>query len=231
MSELFDRAYHCHVCKAAFTSKQVKTSAVRTKKREKDFHATFYGENPTYYGMICCSNCGFTQFESDFKKERTIQEIQLIKNTVSTRWRLQDFSGVRTIDDAIRVHTIAIVSYKVLGAAQSVMAKLYLRLAWFNREKGDLVENKKYTEMALAAFVQSYEQESLDHESGKELETMYLIGELNRQLGFYKEAIKWFDGVVRHEYAYKNRLIKGYAQEQWAYAAELFKLEKKSESE
>lgn len=74
--------------------------------------------------------------------------------------------------------------------------------------------------MALEAFVTSYESEKLDSESGKEIETIYLIGELNRQLGNYQEAVKWFDMTVRHEFAFKNRLIVTYAREQWALAVE-----------
>lgn len=221
MNALFDRTYECPVCQWKFESKQVRTSSIRTKKREKDFHATFHGENPTYYGVICCGRCGFTQFESDFKKNLSEKEKERIKEIISSRWQPQDYSAPRTVEIAIKVHTIAIASYKVLGSKPSVMGKLYLRLAWFYRENGQAEESKKYIQLALASFIESYEQDKPpENEEEKELETIYLIGELNRQLGEYKEAIKWFDRVVRHEFAFKNRLIKTYAREQWALASE-----------
>lgn len=222
MSDLFDREYYCDVCGKTFFSKQVRTSAVRTKSRMKDFHATFHGANPTYYGIICCPVCGYAQFESDFKKPVTDEDRDKITMIVSTKWTTQDFSGERTVDDAIRVHTIAIASYKLKGAPASTMAKLYLRLAWFNREKEAFAESRRYSHMALEAFVSSYETEKLDAESGKEIETIYLIGELNRQLGNFQEAVKWFDMTVRHEFAFKNRLIVTYAREQWALAVEQY---------
>lgn len=222
MSDLFDREYYCEVCGKNFCSKQVRTSAIRTKSRMKDFHATFNGENPTYYGVICCPVCGYAQFESDFKKKLNDIERDKITMVISSKWKTQDFSGERTIEDAIKVHTIAIASYKLKNAPASVMAKLYLRLGWFNREKESFDESRKYIKMALDAFVTSYETEKLDSETGKELETIYLIGELNRQLGNFQEAVKWFDQTVRHEFAYKNRLIVTYAREQWALAVEQY---------
>lgn len=220
MSSLFDRNYECPACGNKFSSKQVRTSAIRTKARQKDFHATFHGENPTYYGVICCPACGFAKFEKDFQLGLNLKEVKIIETVVKANWNIQDFTGGRDADAAIRVHKIALVSYKVLGEDPSTMAKLYLRLAWFNREMGNTSEESKYVELALQAFVASYETEKFEEAPEKELEVIYLIGELNRQLGNYKEAIRWFDMTVRHELIYKNRLLKQYAKDQWALSAE-----------
>lgn len=220
MSNLYDRHYVCPVCGFEFTSKQVKTSAVRAKERRKDFHTIFSGDNPTFYGVICCSKCGFTQFESDFKESVSPTNKEIIKMVVSKNWKEQDFNQDRSLQDAIKVHKIAMVSYMALKTKQSVIAKLMLRLAWFYDELGDENESLKYTKLALDAFVKSYETEKQEDAEEKELEVIYLIGELNRQLKNYKEAIKWYSMVVRHEFAYKNRLLKTYAKDQWALAAE-----------
>lgn len=220
MSSLFDRSYTCQVCGNSFTSKQVKTSAIRAKERKKDFHAIFSGENPTYYGVICCPKCGYAKFENDFKLVLESSEKAIIENTISSHWRTQNFCEERNTEIAINVHRVALASYKVHSAKQSVVGKLNLRLAWFNRELGVDDEAKRYTEMALSAFLSSYEIERFEEIPEKELEIIYLIGELNRQLGNYKEAIRWFDMTIRHEYAYKNRLLKQYAKEQWALSVE-----------
>jgi uncharacterized protein (DUF2225 family) len=220
MSSLFDRNYECPACGRPFTSKQVRTSAIRTKARQKDFHATFHGENPTYYGVICCPNCGFAKFEKDFKQGLNLKEKKIIESIIKANWNAQDFTGERDVESAIRVHKIALASYKVLGEQNSILAKLYLRLAWFNREAGNTSEEKKYDEQALQAFISAYETEKFDEIPEKEIEIIYLIGELNRQLENYKEAIRWFDMTVRHEMIFKNRLLKQYAKDQWALAAE-----------
>lgn len=220
ISTLFDRQYTCLICDNKFTSKQVKTSAIRAKERRKDFHTIFSGENPTYYGVICCPKCGYAKFESDFKKEVSTNCIETIKNSVSKSWKTQDFTQERDLNAAIKVHRIALVTYTVLKEKQAIIGKLLLRLAWFYDELGDESENKKYVALALDAYIKSYEHEKQEDAEEKELEVIYLIGELNRQLGNYKESVRWFDMVVKHEFAYKNRLIKNYAKEQWALAAE-----------
>jgi hypothetical protein len=113
------------------------------------------------------------------------------------------------------------VNYTVLKERQAVIGKLLLRLAWYYEELEQVEDNLKYVGLALDAFVKSYENEKIDDAEEKELEVIYLIGELNRQLGNFKDAIRWYEMVVRHEFAYKNRLIKNYAKEQWALAAEM----------
>ena len=220
ISTLFDRQYTCPICENNFTSKQVKTSAIRAKERRKDFHTLFSGENPTFYGVICCPDCGYAKFENDFRKEATSKCKETINSTVSKSWKTQDFTQERDLSAAIKVHLIALVNYTVLKEKQAIIGKLLLRLAWFNDELGNEGETRKYVSLALEAFIKSYEQDKMEDAEEKELEIIYLIGELNRQLGNFKESVRWFDMVVRHEFAYKNRLIKNYAKEQWALAAE-----------
>ena len=198
----------------------MKTSAIRTKERKKDFHTIFNGDNPTFYGIICCPKCGYAKFENDFKQPLSLKQIEIIKQTVMKNWKTQDFTLERDINTAIKVHLIALVSYTVLKERQAVIGKLLLRLAWYYEELEQVEDNLKYVGLALEAFVKSYENEKIDDAEDKELEVIYLIGELNRQLGNFKDAIRWYEMVVRHEFAYKNRLIKNYAKEQWALAAE-----------
>lgn len=229
MSTLFDRKYSCPVCAGEFTSKQVKTSAIRAKERKKDFHTIFSGDNPTFYGIICCPNCGYAKFENDFKQILPQKQVELVRNGITKNWKFQDFTQERDLHSAIKVHLIALVNYNLLKEKQAIIGKLLLRLAWYHEELGMNDANKKYINLALEAFQKSYELEKRDDdEDGKELEVIYLIGELNRQLGNHKEAIRWYESVVRHEFAYKNRLIKGYAKEQWALAAEEYALLKNS---
>ena len=95
--------------------------------------------------------------------------------------------------------------------------------------RGTLIyPSRSSAEKAAAWFepARNAQAELMAQFSEKELEIIYLIGELNRQLGNFKEAIRWFEMVVRHEFAFKNRLIKNYAKEQWALSAEQYNLMK-----
>ncbi|MBF4694033.1 DUF2225 domain-containing protein [Fusibacter ferrireducens] len=226
MSDLFDRKYTCGICGNQFTSKQVKTSALRVKSRERDFHAYYNSESPIYYGVICCPNCGYAKFERDFKMPISSADVQLVKSVISSNWRYQDFCNQRDVKTALRVHMVALANYKVLKVSAYVLGKLYLRLAWFYREEAQHEEELKYLKLALDAFVQGFETEKDNGNDEGELETIYIVGELNRRIGNYQEAIKWFSSAVNHELAYKNRMIKNYARDQWALCAEAYKMEK-----
>ncbi len=48
-----------------------------------------------------------------------------------------------------------------------------------------------------------------------EFTCMYMIAELNRRLGDYDEAIKWFNRLVSSQDARKNKLIMEMAREQY----------------
>ncbi len=226
MSDLFDRKYTCNICGNQFTSKQVKTSALRVKSRERDFHAYYNSESPIYYGVVCCPNCGYAKFEKDFKSSILNTDVNLVKSFISSNWRYQNFCDQRDVDTALRVHLVALANYKILRASNYVLGKLYLRLAWFYREMQHSDE-KKYLKLALDAFTQGFKAEKNDE---NELEIIYLIGELNRRVGNYQEAIRWFSSAVNHEFAYKNRMIKSYARDQWEICAEAYKLEKNKSS-
>jgi uncharacterized protein (DUF2225 family) len=149
-----------------------------------------------------------------------------IRERISSHWRTQNFLGQRDTAAAIKVHLIALLNYKVLETSYTTLGKLYLRLAWFYRELENESESKKYVKLALDAYVMSYETERLSDEPERELEIIYLIGELNRQLGNYKEAVRWYGNTIHHEYAFKNRLLITYARDQWALAAEQYAQEK-----
>lgn len=225
VGDLFDRTYNCPVCENEFKSKQVRTSAIRAKKREKDFHATFAGESPTRYGVICCPYCGYTKFEGDFKEKLSSDQRELIQSKISSKWMYQNFCLERDLDKATRVHLIALANYMITQTDFNTLGKLYLRLAWFYREAEDPENEMKFIRFARDAYRQSFEKENYEEREEKELEILYLMGELSRQLKEYSEAIRWFDKAINHPVAYKNRLIKTYAREQWTLAAEEAKME------
>lgn len=226
MSDLFDRNYNCSICGNQFTSKQVKKSAIKTKLRERDFHAYYSGASPVYYGVICCPNCGYAKFEKDFLEDISPAEKSIVKDLITKNWRYQNFCEERDLQNTIKVHLIALANYKILKASTNILGKLYLRLAWFYRELENQEDELKYIKLAIDSFQHSFENEKLDIDPEKEIEIIYLVGELNRRIGNYKEAIQWFSNVVNHEFAYKTRMIKGYARDQWELSAEAYKLEK-----
>jgi len=230
---LFDRKYACQVCDNTFKSKQVRTSAIRPKSRDKDFHAYYVNDNPTHYGVICCPYCGFTQFESDFKARISEVDKAKIRKNITSRWHYQNFCMARNYEQVIRVYMIAMANYKIIEASQYTLGKLYLRLAWCYREIEDEAQELKYIALASDAFTKSFKTEDNSDNVERELEILYILGELNRQLKKYEIAVAWFDKVMVHPEVFKNRLIKKYAREQWNLASEenrAYKLKKEGDA-
>ena len=56
---LYSKSFTCPICEGKFTSKQVRTSAIRTLSREADYYTKYVGDDPTWYEIIVCPNCGW----------------------------------------------------------------------------------------------------------------------------------------------------------------------------
>lgn len=200
----------------------MKRSAIKSDHREKDFHTVYKSDNPTYYGVICCDNCGYTVFEKDFKKI-TPYETGVIKDRITPSWGKKNFGGVRTVEDAIMVHKIALANYVMLKRPASVIGQVYLRLTWYYREVKNTDQEMAHMQKCVDTFIQAFETEYFEERPEREIEMLYLLGELNRRLGSYNDAIKWFQKTTQHPFIKQRRLFENYARDQWALASEEYK--------
>lgn len=228
MDSLFDKKFKCPICEADFTSKKVKRSCIRAKIRHRDFHVEYQDESPIYYGVICCQVCGFAQFESDFSRKLSPKNQTHFFEKITSKWQNHNYSGKRTLEDAIKVHKVALASYLILDTQANIMGKLFLRLKWFYKELGNQEEEMKYAVLAKDMFIKHFEEGTTTEEE-EELQIIYLIAELLRELGEVKESVRWFDRVIQHENIYKNRVLKQYANEQRELSMEAYRLLKDKE--
>lgn len=65
---------------------------------------------------------------------------------------------------------------------------------------------------ALSSYIKVFENEGI---SGNDARLMYLIGELNRRIGAYNEAVKWFSKVINDKKIIDASMIRA-SREQWA---------------
>lgn len=187
---LYDKEYVCPVCKSEFKTKKVKSNSIKIVNRESDFRATYEQDNPTYYGVNVCPECGHARFESDFNDVNEAS-IQLIKKTISQKWKKKNYCNERSLEDAIEVHKLALLNYNITHYKLSAIAKVCLRLSWFYRGI-DHEQELKFTKHTVETYEKAYVSENLDENPKEELTILYLLGELNRRLGNFKKAIDWF---------------------------------------
>ncbi|AOY76340.1 DUF2225 domain-containing protein [Clostridium formicaceticum] len=221
---LYDKNASCPCCRRPFTTKKVRTRALKILARDTDFYVQYKDINPIHYHIWICPNCGFSATESEFtelsKEQRTILQDNIMK-----KWKYRDYGGVRTIEEAEGTYKLAIFVAQLLKKPKGYIGTLCLRLAWLYRGCGDEREIQ-FLQHALKSLEVSYQQESLPIGGLDEISALYLIGELYRKLGNPQEAIQWYAKTLEHPDIKTKRQIQLIAREQWRIAREAYQVEK-----
>ncbi len=226
-ADLYDKEVKCPVCDAVFTTKKVKTSAIRVDKRDTDFCAHYKGENPTFYGVIVCPKCGYSSFETDYLKVSNAQIAQ-VRAKVLANWGGKDYGGKRLLPDAIEAHKMAILNFNVMGYRKTAIAKACLRIAWFYRMQGDVEKELQFLQHALSNYETAYSTENIEEDPDGEAVILYLMGELNRMLGKYSASVRWFDMALKHPDLQEMKNVITMAKDQRYAASEAFRKEKEA---
>jgi len=192
---LYDKRMVCPVCASNFTTRTVKTSGYRMKKKESDFYIKYDGINPYFYDVCMCNVCGYASMKVDFNKLMEF-EIKRIQKTITPKWQGRKYPEIYDIDIAIERYKVSLLSYTVIDAKASKKAMNCLKLAWLYRELGDTKNEEKFIEQALIGFKKAYLNEQFPIYGMHENTIKYLIGELSRRLCKYDEALKYFSEVI-----------------------------------
>lgn len=215
---LYSKSFTCPVCDEKFASKKVKTSAIRTVSRDTDFYTQYVGDDPTWYEIIVCPNCGYSAFEAGFQ-DLSVAQKAMLERTIKPKWKQRNFGEERTLTEAIETHMLAMICYQVIAAKKSTVGKLCLRLAWLYRSQNDEKE-ATFMESAVKNLEEAYTNERLDEEKANEINIMYLLGELNRRLGRFSEAARWFGLLIADPELKKIRHMNIKVREQMAQTRE-----------
>lgn len=214
---LYQTKMKCSVCGMEFRTTRVKTSRSIVESRDADFCLHYKFENPMLYEAVVCPMCGYSSIYNSFGSIDE-EDVKRVFEGVGRKWKQRDLGGKRTLDDALDAYKLVLLCSQLKRDKKpGTFAQICLRLAWINRLKGDGTEEERFLKYALGHYREAYQHErSMD--KSDEITVIYLIGELSRRLGHYKEAIKWFSQVVSHEARHKKPIIEKMAREQWSAA-------------
>ncbi len=229
LEPLYDKKVSCPYCGKMFTSKKVRSRFVKPLKVDSDFGPLFAANdenNPLYYYVNVCPECGVF-FSEDFSKNigqtarKAVQQQITDKMDTST-----DYWGKRDFDKAVRAYKLAIYTGQLVKEKHIVFANLCIRIAWLQRAVNNKEEEMRFLQLAVSEFENSYIHSDFNHETTSEISILYLIGELNRKLGNYTEAVKYFTTVIEHPD--RSRYVKyvNLAREQWKAAVEEYREQK-----
>lgn len=225
LDDLIDKSVICPICSSPFKTKKVRRSRIKVKKRWPDYYTEYNGENPTFYGVIVCPVCGYSAFESDFL-DIDKNGIDIIAQAIGINWKGKNYCDMRDIKQAIEAHKLALLGYDLRKYKNSSIGKVALRLSWFYRELNDEKNEIYFKKIALDKFRQAFSEERLDDNKDEELTIMYLIGDMLRQIGEYKEAVQWYDRVLKDPECKKKRHLMLRVRDQWILTSDLYKKSK-----
>ena len=100
------------------------------------------------------------------------------------------------MDDALRAYKLALYASGLLDEPRIVQASLTLKIAWINRFKGNLEEERRFLEKSLELYTAIMESENLFKQQINESRLIYMIAELNTRVGDYTVARRWFSHLI-----------------------------------
>lgn len=218
----FEREYTCPVCKTIFKSLSVRSSAIYVEAKESDFHTIYKGINPLHYSIIVCPTCEYAASNTTFNQELAPKFAELLGIAL---FKLKgkesiDYSSNRDLPTTLKAFQLAIRSAQLKKVPAAELSGLLLAAAWIAREQVNKDLEKVYLEEALHQYVEAFNKGSGEIGNLSDLQATYLIGDLYRRNGEYREAINWFNKVISHKYIKNNPNIEKMAREGWALAKE-----------
>jgi uncharacterized protein (DUF2225 family) len=222
MQGLYETEIKCPICNHEYQMTKVLTRRARVVKRDEDFCPYYKDLNPIFYSVSVCPNCGYTSFDST-RDDLTLNQKELYRMNVMPKWQSKDLNKNRDLADAIKTYKLLLLTYKMINAKESKIAKACLRLAWLYRYKKDEDKEKRYLKQMIKHNELAFENEDLSDAGRQELEIMYILGETYRKFGELRKAINWFSKVSNHENINANRVIKIKNRDQWSMATQEFR--------
>lgn len=208
---LYRSKVKCPCCESGFETSRVRPSFRKVVRTDSDFCAYFKDINPDYYVVRVCPYCGFS-FTEHFSPQLSPKQKRAYLDSIGSKWQGgRDYSGERDAKMALETYKLALLSAQAVGEKDRVIAGLLHHIAWLHRYEGNEAEERRFLQYALEAYIRVYETE---REAISNARLMYLIGELNRRLGNYHEAVRWFSRVVNDPDIMDAAMIRA-SREQW----------------
>jgi hypothetical protein len=189
----------------------VRPSLKRAIRRDADFCSYYKDENPDYYVVRICPSCGFASTENSADKLADWQK-KAFKEQVASRWQSRDFGGKRSWETALETYKLALICSQCINDKSRIIASHLHHIAWMYRYKGDTEQEQRFLRYSLDEYIKVFENDGM---GGNDARLMFLIGELNRRVGEYNKAVRWFSRLINDQRIMDAAMIRS-AREQWA---------------
>ncbi|MEI7025006.1 DUF2225 domain-containing protein [Paenibacillus sp. y28] len=201
----------CIQCESTFQTSRIRPSFKKAKRSDTDFCLYFDQRvNPEFYVVRVCPSCGFASTEN-FSPSMSPAARKEFTDKISKQWTKKNYGGERSWEEALHTYKLALLCAQLKNEKQRVIAGLLHHIAWMYRYKQMEAEERRFMQFALEAYIRVFETEELEDNNAR---LMYLIGELNRRLTNYNEAVRWFSRVIHDKKIMDAGMIRA-CREQW----------------
>ncbi len=207
---LFQVKVKCTYCENTFQTSRVRPSFKRAVKTDSDFCLHYKDVNPEFYVVRVCPFCGYASTEN-FSDKLSPKHRSLFREKIGDKWDMRDYSGERSYEDALQTYKLALLCAQLKDESPRIISGILHHIAWLYRYKGAEEQEKRFLQHALDAYIKTYETEGSDLNNAR---LMFLIGELNRRLKNYKEAVKWFGRIINDKRIMDSGMIRA-SREMW----------------
>lgn len=195
LNHLFDKQVICPVCDSHFKTKTVKSKSPRVMAKDSDFFIRYSVANPYFYDVCVCNSCGYAAMKSDFEKLKSHKK-ELVLSNVTPKWKPREYPDILDEKLAIERYKLALLNAMLINLPDSTKAMISLKIAWMNRLLDDTTQETLFLKQALEGFNDAYTREILPIYGLQRDSLMYLLGELNRKLGNYQNALLWYSKTI-----------------------------------
>lgn len=195
LNHLFDKQIICPVCNSQFKSKTVKSKSPRVVSKDSDFFIRYSVANPYFYDVLICNSCGYAGMRVDFEKLK-IHKKELVFSNVTPKWKPREYPDILDEKLAIERYKLALLNAMLINLPNSTKAMISLKIAWMNRLLDNSTQETLFLKQALEGFSNAYINEIFPIYGLQRDSLMYLLGELNRKLGNYQDALLWFSRTI-----------------------------------
>lgn len=200
----------CLMCEQTFSTSRVRPSFKRAIKTDTDFCGYYQNENPDFYVVKVCPNCGFA-FTENFTVRLNDKQRSAFASGLGLRLVPRDFSGHRGWESALECYKLALLCAQATGEKERLISSLLHHISWLYRYREDHEQEQRFLKFSLESYIRVFEEEGV---GASDARLMYLIGELQRRIGNFPEAVRWFSRVINDQKIMDAAMIRA-SREQW----------------
>jgi len=177
---VYKKSFKCPVCDHSFLAYVVRTTRLKLERRDKDFRSYYMQDiDPTYYEIVTCPQCWFSNFESSYSQPIVSRFKESINKITDYKMQIGlDLTDDRSINAVFAGYYLALKGMPLFYKNHEMLtAKVWLRLMWLYQDAEDAEMEAMSAKKAHEAYLAAFEKTDASPDAVQQL--CVLMGELS----------------------------------------------------